>query len=80
MRKNISKSKKDALVKIRQRRTEEGKGTAFEYKGRNVDDKKLRRQIKENMRRSVASRPTIGAGEGNLTLLSGSKFLVSNSM
>lgn len=68
------------MSKIRQRRTEDGKPTVFSYKGMKVDDKKLRRHVKESVRRDVARRPVITDGAGDLRALSGSAFYVSNSM
>ncbi|MCJ1469539.1 hypothetical protein MMC07_008172 [Pseudocyphellaria aurata] len=80
LKKNISTSKKGAMLNIRRQRTETGKKTAFIYKGAKVDDKKLRRQVKANVRREVARRPVGTDGGGNLSLLSGSAFQVSNSI
>lgn len=79
MKKNISSANKEAMLNIRHQRTEAGKPTAFQYKGVQVDDKKLRRQAKESLRRDVARRP-FAADRGELRLLSGSAFQVSNSM
>lgn len=67
------------MLNIRRQRTEAGKPTVFNYKGIKVDDQKLRRQAKESVRREVARRP-VAADGGELRLLSGSAFQVSNSM
>lgn len=68
------------MLNIRRQRTEAGKPTEFFYNGIKVEDKKLRRQVKENVRREVARRPAaVDRGE-ELRLLSGSVFHVSNSM
>lgn len=68
------------MLKIRQQRTDAGKPTAFNHKGMKVDDKKLRRKVKENVRRDVARRPVAVDGGWDLRLLSGSAIQVSNSM
>ncbi|MCJ1262343.1 hypothetical protein MMC22_002213 [Lobaria immixta] len=79
-KKNIPTSKKEAMLNIRRQRTEAGKSTAFFYKGARVEDKKLRRQAKESVRSVVARRPVAVEGGGELRLLSGSAFQVSNSI
>lgn len=71
---------KEAMLNIRRRRVQAGKPTAFTYKGVKVDDKKLRRQDKVNVRRDVARRPVGADRGGELNLLSGSSFQISNSM
>lgn len=80
LKKNISTAKKDAMLNIRRQRTEAGKATVFKYNGIEVEDKKLRRQAKESIRRDVARRPVTADRGGELRLLSGSAFQVSNSM
>lgn len=66
-------------VDIRRQRAEVGKLTAFQYNGVQVDDKKQRRQAKESLMRDIARQPFAASG-GELRLLSGSAFQVSNSM
>ena len=68
------------MLNIRRQRTEAGKPTVFLYNGIKVEDKKLRRQVKENVRREVARRPAAVDRREELRLLSGSAFHVSNSM
>ena len=68
------------MLGIRQQRTDAGKPTAFHYKGMKVDDKKLRRHVKESVRRDVARRSVAVDGGWDLRLLSGSAIQVSNSM
>lgn len=68
------------MLNIRRQRAEAGKPTEFSYKGIKVDDKKLRRQVKESVRRDVARRPVATDRGGELSLLSGSEFQLSNSM
>ena len=71
---------KDKILKVREKHSQPGATTMIKYQGRNVEDKKLRRYLKEGMRRNVARGLTAGTGEEDLRLLSGSAFLVSNSM
>lgn len=68
------------MSNIRRQRTKAGKLTEFNYKGKMVDDKKLRRQVKESVRRDVARRPEAFDRGGELSLLYGSEFQVSNSL
>ncbi|MCJ1428601.1 hypothetical protein MMC29_006511 [Sticta canariensis] len=80
LKKNIPTSKKEAMLRIRQQRTDAGKPTAFHYKGMKVDDNKLRRHVKESVRRDVARRSVAVDGGWDLRLLSGSAIQVSNSI
>ncbi|KAL9113658.1 MAG: hypothetical protein Q9187_007584, partial [Circinaria calcarea] len=63
-------------------RAEAGKSSAFrdERQGKTIDDKKLRRHLKQNMRQDVAIKRTSDEGARELRILSGSSFLLSNSM
>ncbi|MCJ1264032.1 hypothetical protein MMC22_003903 [Lobaria immixta] len=80
LKKNIPTPKKEAMLNIRRQRTEAGKPTTFLYNGTKVEDKKLRRQVKESARREVARRPVVADRGEQLRILSGSAFHVSNSV
>ncbi|MCJ1437103.1 hypothetical protein MMC27_006488 [Xylographa pallens] len=81
-RKNISTPKKEALVKIRQTRAALGKATTFrsQQQDRNIDEKKLRRHLKDSMRRGDALKYNRQRGAEELSMLSGSSFLLANSI
>ena len=81
MKKNISTSKKEAMCQIRQSRALVGKSTVFREKqrGTNVEDKKLRRHLKETIRRDLVARRNVGDVAQDLKILSGSSFLLGNS-
>ena len=68
------------MCKIRQTRAKAGVSTVFEHKSVVVEDKKLRRHLKETLRRDVAKRLTADEEGRELRILSGSAFLLSNSM
>lgn len=80
MKKNISTPMKDKMLKIREKHSQPGASTMITFQGRNVEDKKLRRHLKEGIRINVARGLTAPTGGDELRLLSGSAFLVSNSM
>lgn len=67
---------------MRKTRAEAGKSSSFRdvRQGKDVDEKKLRRHLKQAMRRDVALRHTSDEGAKELRILSGSSFLLSNSM
>jgi hypothetical protein len=81
-RKNISSSKKEALCKIRQTRAEAGKSTTFErhQQGKPVEEKRLRRHLKDTRRRNIAMNRSMNEDTEELQILSGSSFLLGNSM
>ncbi|MCJ1378525.1 hypothetical protein MMC17_001624 [Xylographa soralifera] len=81
-RKNISTPKKEALIKIRQTRAALGKGTAFrsQQQDRNIDEKKLRRHLKDSIRRGEALKYNRQRGVEELSMLTGSSFLLANSI
>ena len=70
------------MCKIRQTRAEAGKSSVFrdERQDKQIDEKKLRRYLKQTTRRDVAVRHTNDEGAKELRILSGSSFLLSNSM
>ena len=70
------------MCKIRQTRAEAGKSSIFrdERQGKRIDEKKLRRHMKQTMRRDVAIKHASDEGAKELRILSGSSFLLSNSM
>ena len=80
MRKNISSSKKEALLKMHQARKVAGKSTALTYKGRPVDDNKIRRFAKDRLRQERFPRDDTGAAEISASCiaskLTASKMLV----
>ncbi|MCJ1396055.1 hypothetical protein MMC18_008942 [Xylographa bjoerkii] len=81
-RKNISTPKKEALIKIRQTRAAVGRGTTFrsQQQNRNVDEKKLRRHLKESIRRDVALKYNRQRGMEEMSMLSRSSFILANSI
>lgn len=68
------------MLNIRRQRTEAGKPTTFLYNGTKVEDKKLRRQVKESARHEIVRRPVVADRGEQLRTLSGSAFHVSNNM
>ena len=79
LKKNISTPKKAAMMKIRQTRAKAGSATIMEHHGV-VTDNKLRRFMKNSIRRDVAKKLTRNEEGGELRLLSGSAFLLCNNM
>ena len=78
-KRNISTSKKEALCKIRNTRAEAGRSTQFEYHGKTVEEKKLRRHMKNNIRKGPAMlRPA--NDKMDWKILTGSTFKLGNSM
>lgn len=78
-KRNMSTSKKEALCKIRNTRTVAGRSTRFEYQGKIVEEKKLRRHMKNNMRKGPAMlRPA--NNEMDWKVVTGSAFKLGNSM
>jgi hypothetical protein len=81
-KKNLSSSKKEKLLKIRQKRAEAGKSTLFqdEISGKRVDEKQLRRYLKESMRRDTARMHARISNPMDLKALTGSSFTFGSSM
>ena len=81
-KKNLSASKKEALCGIRHTRAERGKSTVFrsELLGKDVEEKKLRRYLKETTRRNVAMTSTGNPHLGELKILLGTSFQLSESV
>jgi ribosomal protein S4 len=75
-------SKKAKLLKIRQTRAEAGKLTVFRDAGSNksVDEKQLRRYLKESMRRDTATMHARLPSPMDLKALTGSSFTFGSSM
>lgn len=78
-KKNISMSKKNEIVRYRQSQAAAGRSTQLEYKGKTVEEKKLRRHLKQTVKRDIAINHP-GNMFGDITKLTGSKFLLGNSM
>jgi hypothetical protein len=80
MRKNISSSKKAALLEMHRARKVAGKSTALTYKGRPVDDNKIRRFAKDRLRQDRFPRDDAGTAETSASCiaskLTASKMLV----
>ena len=70
------------MWKIRQSRARAGKSTIFQSQeqGKDIEEKKLRRYLKDRMRRDIASPRTMDGRREELKVLSGSSFLLGNSM
>ncbi|MCJ1472336.1 hypothetical protein MMC13_000983 [Lambiella insularis] len=81
-RKNISTPKKETLLKLRQTRAKAGKSTVFrdEQSGKNIEEKRLRRYLKDNMRRDGALTHSRDAGAEAIRILSGSTFQLGRSI
>ena len=67
------------MMKIRQTRAKAGSTTIFEHQGV-VVDKKLRRYMKDTMRRDAARQLTKNEEGGDFRILSGTAFLLCNNM
>ena len=81
-KKNISTPKKEAMCGIRHSRAEIGKATVFrsELLGKNIEEKKLRRYLKETTRSRVAMTRTKDLDPRELKILLGTSFQLSESM
>ena len=70
------------MSRIHHSRALVGKSTTFKPKqgGPNVEDKKLRRFLKESMRRDMNVRRIAYEGNQEIKTLTGSSFLLGNSV
>src|SRR5271170_21787 len=65
LKKSIPSSKKDAMLNYHQSRAAVGKSTHFQFAGRDVDPKKLRRHLKDERRKQIVLKDTANAVSGS---------------
>ncbi|KAL8741567.1 MAG: hypothetical protein Q9190_005838 [Brigantiaea leucoxantha] len=78
-KKNVPAKVTAKVCNIRRARAKEGKRSTIEYKGKVVENKQLRRYLKESTRRDVAQKSIADGGRG-LKLMSGSAFSLGKSI
>jgi hypothetical protein len=79
-KKNVSASKKRAVLDISQRRAQLGKATLVTYKGKQIDAKKLRREAKNVKRKEKSLTATVLEPGQQENLLFPSNFLLDGKM